>query len=194
LLGLTSTDKGTDRRSISIAPRASRSPFININLSLTINLAPCAGGRGDSARSFWGEIRLGEQGKKCKPQAIIFDECSEYREAKGLASEIAKRDRLHEDVIFSDAMHVAVTLALEDEGMSYTRPNVAWMFDRIRPEEVRDILLLRRNHPDDYKSLPMAGATESLSSAEIEAAAELAKKLTPEQLDAFFFSDRTGRA
>jgi hypothetical protein len=40
----------------------------------------------------------------------------------------------------------------------------------------------------------MAGATESLSSAEIEAAAELAKKLTPEQLDAFFFSDRTGSA
>jgi hypothetical protein len=137
---------------------------------------------------------LGEQGKKCEPQAIIFDEPSEYREAKGLAAEIAKRDRLHEDVIFSDAMHVAVTLALEDEGMSYTMPNVAWMFDRVRPEEVRDILLLRRNHPDDYKSLPMAGATERMSSAEIEAAAELAKKLTPKQLDAFFFSDRTGSA
>jgi hypothetical protein len=27
------------------------------------------------------------------------------------------------------------------------------MFDRVGPEEVRDILLLRRNHPDDYKSL-----------------------------------------
>ena len=137
---------------------------------------------------------MGEQGKKCEPLAIIFDEPSEYREAKGLAAEIAKRDRLHEDVIFSDAMHVAVTLALEDEGMSYTMPNVAWMFDRVRPEEVRDILLLRRSHPDDYKSLPMAGATERMSSAEIEAAAELAKKLTPKQLDAFFFSDRTGSA
>jgi hypothetical protein len=78
--------------------------------------------------------------------------------------------------------------------MCYTMPNVAWMFDRIRPEEVRDILLLRRNHPEDYKSLPMAGATESLSSAETEAAAGLANKLTPEQLDAFFFSDRSGTA
>jgi hypothetical protein len=137
---------------------------------------------------------LGEPGQKCEPQAVILDDFSEYREAKGLASEIARRDHLHEDVIFSDAMHVAVALALEDEGMSYTMPNVAWMFDRVRPEEVRDILLLRRNYPDDYKSLPMAGATESLSSAEIEAAAELANKLTPEQLDAFFFSDRTGSA
>lgn len=137
---------------------------------------------------------MGDPVQKCEPQAIIFDDFSEYREAKGLASEIAKRDHLHEDVIFSDAMHVAVTLALEDEGMSYTMPNVAWMFDRVRPDEVRDILLLRWNYPDDYKSLPMAGATERLSSAEIEAAAELAKKLTPEQLDAFFFSDRTGSA
>jgi hypothetical protein len=137
---------------------------------------------------------LGEPGQNCAPQSIIFDDFSEYREAKRLASEIAKRDHLHEDVIFSDAMHVAVALALDDEGMSYTMPNVAWMFDRVRPEEVRDILLLRRNYPDDYKILPMAGATESLSSAEIEAATELAKTLTPEQLDAFFFSDRTGSA
>ena len=137
---------------------------------------------------------MGEPGQKCESKAIIFDDFSEYREAKGLASEIAKRDHLHEDVIFSDAMHVAVALALEDEGMSYTMPNVAWMFDRVRPDEVRDILLLRRTCPDDYKSLPMAGATEGLSSAQIEAAAELAKKLTPEQLDAFFFSDRTGSA
>jgi hypothetical protein len=137
---------------------------------------------------------LGKQGKKSEPRASIFDEFSGYHEAKGLASEIAKRDHLHEDVVFSDAMHVAVTLALEDEGMSYTMPNVAWMFDRVRPEEVRDILLLRRNHPDDYKSLPMAGATESLSTAEMEAAAELAKKLAPEQLNAFFFSDRAGSA
>jgi hypothetical protein len=40
----------------------------------------------------------------------------------------------------------------------------------------------------------MAGATESLSTAEIEAAADLAKKLAPEQLNAFFFSDRAGSA
>jgi hypothetical protein len=151
-----------------------------------------AGGR--FGPSLWGEFRLGEQEKKGEPQAIVFDSFSEYREAREHAAEIAKCDRLHEDVVFSDAMHVAVALALKDEGMPYTRPNVAWMFDRVRPEEVRDILQLRRNHPDDYKSLPMAGATERLSSAEIEAAAELAKKLTPEQLDAFFFSDRTGRA
>ena len=32
------------------------------------------------------------------------------------------------------------------------------------------------------------------TSEEIEAATELAKKLTPEQLNAFFFSDRTGSA
>ena len=137
---------------------------------------------------------MGEQGKRRESQAIIFDGFLVYHEAKALAFAIAKRDRLHEDVIFSDAMHVAVALALGDEGMPYTMTNVVWMFDRVRPEEVRDILLLRRIHPDDYKSLPMAGRTESLSSAEIEAAAALAKKLTPEQLDAFFFSDRTGSA
>jgi hypothetical protein len=137
---------------------------------------------------------LGEQGKKCDSQAISLEEFSEYGEARGLASEIAKRDRLHEDIIFSDAMHVAVALALEGAEMPYTMPNVGWMFDRVRPREVRDILLLRRDHPEDYKHLPMAGATEGLSSTEIEAASELVKKLTPEQLDAFFFSDRTGSA
>ena len=154
----------------------------------------CARGSADSAPRLLGTDRLGEQRKNSEPQPSIFDEFSEYNEAKRLASEIGKRDNLHEDVIFSDAMHVAVTLALEDEGMSYTMPNVAWMFSRILPKEVRDILLLRRSYPDDYRSLPMAGATESLSSSEIEAAAELAKKLAPEQLDAFFFADRTGRA
>ena len=137
---------------------------------------------------------MGEPERKGGRQLIVFDGFSEYREAKSIASEIAKRDRLHADVIFSDAMHVAVTLALEDEGMPYTMPNVSWMFDRVRPEEVRDILLLRRNHPDDYRSLPMAGVTEGLSLVEIEAATELAKKLAPERLDAFFFSDRTGSA
>jgi len=137
---------------------------------------------------------LGKRRKTGKPQPSIFSGFSEYHEAKRLASEIGKRDNLHEDVIFSDAMHVAVTLALEDEGISYTMPNVAWMFRRVLPKEVRDILLLRRNYPNDYRSLPMAGATESLSSAEMDAAAELAKKLAPEQLDAFFFCDRTGTA
>jgi hypothetical protein len=147
----------------------------------------------DSATVF-GEIRLGQRRETSKPQPNIFDGFSEYHEAKRLAAEIGKRDSLHEDVIFSDAMHVAVTLALEDRGMSYTRPNVAWMFRRVLPREVRDILIFRRNHPDDYKRLPMAGTTERLSSAEMDAAAELAKKLAPEQLDAFFFCDRAGRA
>ena len=137
---------------------------------------------------------MGERRTTSKTQPSIFDGFSEYYEAKRLASEIGKRDNLHEDVIFSDAMHVAVTLALEDEGISYTMPNVAWMFRRVLPKEVRDILLLRRNYPDDYKSLPMAGVTERLSSAEMDAAAELAKKLAPQQLDAFFFSDRKGSA
>jgi len=142
----------------------------------------------------FGEIGLGERQETSKPRPIVFDSFSEYHEAKQLAAEIGKRDNLHEDVIFSDAMHVAVTLALEDRGITYTMPNVAWMFSRILPGEVRDILELRWNHPDDYKSLPMAGATESLSSAEMDAAAEVAKKLGPEQLDAFFFCDRTGNA
>lgn len=147
----------------------------------------------DSAADF-GEIRLGERRKTSHPQLSIFAEFAEYHEARRLASEIGKRDTLHEDVVFSDAMHVAVTLALEDEGISYTMPNVAWMFRFVLPKEVRDILLLRWSYPEDYKSLPKAGALESLSSAEMAAAAELAKKLAPEQLDAFFFCDRTGSA
>ena len=62
------------------------------------------------------------------------------------------------------------------------------------PEEVRHVLLLRRQDPEAYKSLPKAGATECLSTEEIEGATELAKKLTPELLNAFFFSHRTGSA
>ena len=137
---------------------------------------------------------MSEQRRNGESRAAISQDFSAYGEARELAAEIAKGDCLHEDVIFSDAMHVAVALALEEAGMSYTMPNVAWMFDRIRPGEVRDILLLRRNHPDDYKILPMAGVTEHLSSEEIEAATEVAKKLAPDQLDAFFFSGRIGHA
>jgi hypothetical protein len=92
-----------------------------------------------------------------------------YHEAKALASEIAKRDHLHEDGIFSDALHVAVALALGDEGMPYTMANVVWMFDRVRPEEVRDILLLRQNHR--RLNLPMAGRMESLIRRDQAAAA-----------------------
>lgn len=141
-----------------------------------------------------GELCLDERGKISEQRPGILDGFSEYHEAKRLACEIGQRENLHEDVVFSDAMHVAVTLALDDERVPYTKPNVAWMFRRILPKEVRDILLLRWRHPDDYKNLPMAGATESLGSAEMNAAAELARKLAPEQLDAFLFSDRVGNA
>ena len=169
------------------------SALLGASLLLTTNPAQCAAGVADSVAAY-GEIRLGERRKTSKLQPSIFDGFSEYHEARRLAFEIGERDKLHEDVIFSDAMHVAVALALEDAGITYTMPNVAWMFGRVLPKDVRDILLLRRNYPDDYKSLPMAGATESLSSTEMNAAAELAKKLAPEQLDAFFFCDRAGNA
>ncbi len=137
---------------------------------------------------------MGERRNARYPQLSNLDEFAEYHEARRLASEIGKRDALHEDVVFSDAMHVAVTLALEDVGIIYTMPNVAWMFRFVPPKEVRDILLLRLKYPDDYKCLPKACAIDSLSSAEMAAATELAKKLAPEQLDAFFFCDRTGTA
>ncbi|QIG48018.1 hypothetical protein G5V57_09970 [Nordella sp. HKS 07] len=137
---------------------------------------------------------MGERRETSKSPPIIFDGFTEYHEARQFAAEIGKRDNLHEDVIFSDAMHVAATLALEERGMSYTMPNVAWMYRRVPPKEVRDILELRWNHPDDYKCLPMAGTTERLSSAEMDAAAELAKKLAPEQLDALLFCDPAGSA
>jgi hypothetical protein len=152
------------------------------------------GRKGQGRPQHLREINLSVQGRKSRPEPFNLDAFSEYREARVLATEIAQRDRLHEDVIFSDAMHVAATLALENEGMPYTMPNVAWMLERVHPKEVRDILLLRRGHPEAYKSLPMAGATECLSSEEVEDATELAKKLTPELLNAFFFSDRTGSA
>jgi hypothetical protein len=115
-------------------------------------------------------------------------------EAKALASAIAKRERLHEDVVFADAMHVAVALALSDDELEYTKRNVAWMFDRIHPGDVHGILTLRWQRPDDYELLPMANATEGLSTAEMQSANGLAKTLTREQLDAFFFSDEIGRA
>ena len=138
---------------------------------------------------------MGERRKeKSEPRISLFDDFPEYHQAKVLAFNIGKREGLHEDVIFSDAMHVAVAIALEEEKMPYTLPNVAWMFNRIRPDEVRNILLLRWNNPDHYRNLSMAGVTEGLSSAKIAAAADLAKKLTLEQLDAFFFSDRVGSA
>ena len=125
------------------------------------------------------------------------DSCAEfdhYREAQDLAAEIADQAGLRQDIVFSDAMHVAAALALEDAGMAYTKPNVAWMFERICPGEVREILLYRRDHPDDYDALPMAGTMDRLTAAHIEAASTLEKTLAPDWLNAFFFSANIGRA
>jgi len=117
-----------------------------------------------------------------------------YREARALAAEIAGQTGLNQDLVFSDAMHVAVALALEDAGMDYTSPNVAWMFERICPGEVREVLKYRRDHPDDYRVLPMAGKMDSLTAAHVEAAGALEKSLAPDWLNAIFFSGNLGRA
>jgi hypothetical protein len=116
-----------------------------------------------------------------------------FRDAKVLAHQIAKRERVHEDLVFADAMHVAAAFALETEDLPYTKANIAWMFGRIGPDEVREILALRWNYPADYEFLPMAGATENLSATDIVSATELAKNLTLKQIDALFFSDNVGR-
>ncbi len=125
------------------------------------------------------------------------DFCAEfehYREAQSIASEIAVRAGLRDDLVFSDAMHVAVALALEDAGMVYTKPNVAWMFERICPGEVREILLYRRDHPEEYDALPMAGTVDRLTAAHVEAASALEKMLAPDWLNAFFYSGNMGKA
>ncbi len=119
---------------------------------------------------------------------------SGYEEAQALSRLIARRERTHEDLIFADAMNVAVAMALETEDRPYTKANAAWMFDRIYPEEVREVLELRWQDPEDYALLPMALQTEHLGAAEVEVARELAQKLTREELDAFFFSDQVGRS
>jgi hypothetical protein len=128
------------------------------------------------------------------PRAILVDDFAEHRQARALAAEIAARDGLSEDAVFTDAMHVAAALALEDAAMPYSMPNVAWMLERVRPVEVLHLLMLRRAHPADYRNLPMAGMTDSLGEAEAAAATELARTLTPRQLDAFFFSGKAGSA
>jgi len=134
--------------------------------------------------------------KNTKPGAetVALGELFNYRQARALAAEIAALEDQDPNLVFSDAMHVAVALALEDAGMANTRLNIAWMFERICPGEVREILRFRLEHPEDYMVLPMAGATEDMSPAEIAAASTLAENLTPAQLDAFFFSDNTGHA
>jgi hypothetical protein len=132
----------------------------------------------------------GNQGSRRDP----CPEFDDYREAQSLAAEIAEQAGLRQDLVFSDAMHVAVALALEDDNMAYTKPNVAWMFERICPGEVREILLYRRDYPDDYDTLPMAGTIDRLTAAHVEAAGALEKMLAPDWLNAFFYSANMGKA
>jgi hypothetical protein len=129
-----------------------------------------------------------------KPGTNAGRQFDTYRETKRLASEIAARQGLHEDIVFSDAMHVAVALRLDDEGLPYTRQNAAWMFERISPSEVREVLLFRRDRPADYHDLPKAGELETLSVASREAASALSETLSCERLNAMFFADAVGNA
>ena len=129
-----------------------------------------------------------------KPGTGVDRQFDAYRETKLLASEIAKRQGLHEDIVFSDAMHVAVALRLEDEALPYTKQNAAWMFGHISPGEVRAVLMFRRDHPADYRGLPKAGLLEALSSACREAASALSETLSADKLNALFFADAVGNA
>ena len=117
-----------------------------------------------------------------------------YREARGVAAVVAQREGVNPDLIFSDAMHVAVALALEGAGMPYTGPNAAWMFERITPAEIREILMFRRDHSDEYGFLPRAGIIETLNATQLEAARVAATTLTRVELDAFFFGGSSGTA
>jgi|SRR5215469_18577048 len=117
-----------------------------------------------------------------------------YREAKAVAAAIAQREGVNPDVIFSDAMHVAVALALENAGMPYTGPNAAWMFEHVTPAEVREVLVFRRDHSQDYEFLPKARIIESLNATQVEAANTVATSLTRAELDAFFFGTSSGTA
>ena len=139
-------------------------------------------------------IALSVPGGSQEPRADLCPEFEYYREAQRLAAEIADQAGLRQDLVFSDAMHVAVALALEDADMAYTKPNVAWMFERICPGEVREVLLYRRAHPDDYDALPMAGTMDKLTAAHVEAAGALEKMLAPDWLNAFFYSSNMGKA
>lgn len=129
-----------------------------------------------------------------KQELAACAEFDNYSEARTIAAKIAAREGLDSDLVFSDALHVAVALALEDEGMPYTRSNAAWMFERICPGEVREILIYRRDYPEDYESLPKAGALETLTGAQVEAAGAVTKLLTADWLNAMFFCDNFGTA
>jgi broad specificity phosphatase PhoE len=128
------------------------------------------------------------------PEGFALCEFADYREARLLATQIADREERHPDLVFSDAMHVTAATVLEASGLPNTRPNLAWIFDRIYPSEVLAILRLRFVRPDEYAELPMAHHTDNLSPRAMEAAEALANSLTQKELDAFFFSDRSGNA
>jgi hypothetical protein len=115
-------------------------------------------------------------------------------DARMIAAEIADNETLHTDLVFSDAMHVAVALALEDADMPYTKANAAWMFDRIHPAEVREILLYRRDYPEQYAMLPKAGALENLTTTQMESASAITETLGADRLNAMFFCDTVGTA
>ena len=90
----------------------------------------------------FGEIRLGKRRNTGKPQPSIFSGFSEYREAKRLASEIGKRDNLHEDVIFSDTMHMAVPPSKEVRDILLSSPariSGAVRFRPLEPIEGREL-------------------------------------------------------
>jgi hypothetical protein len=137
---------------------------------------------------------MGKNGNRLTAEGFALLEFAEYGEARALASRIAGREERHQDAVFSEAMHVAAVLALEEAELPYTRPNIAWMFERIQPSEVLAILQLRLERPDEYADLPMAHATDAMTVEAVEAAMALANGLTQEELDAFFFSDAVGTA
>ena len=137
---------------------------------------------------------MGARRKKQQARVTSVDEFDHYREARAIAARISERDGLHQDLIFSDAMHVAAALAMEKAGIAYSKRNAAQMLERLSPAELRLVLQFRLDNPDTYKTLPMAGVAERLTPDQVRAANSLAEKLTPAQLDALFFGDVAGRA
>jgi len=137
---------------------------------------------------------MGESSGRLGPEGFALMEFAEYGEARVLAAQIADREEQHQDVVFSDAMHVTAAVALDAAGLPYTRPNIGWMFERIYPSEVLAILRLRLDRPDEYADLPMAHTTDAMSLHALELAGALANNITQEELNAFFFSDMVGNA
>ncbi len=127
-------------------------------------------------------------------EAAAATEIDAHHDARMIAAEIAGHEGLATDLVFSDAMHVAVALALEEADRPYTRANAVWMFDRISPDEVREVLLYRRDCPEQYASLPKSCALENLTTAQVEAANAVGQTLGADRLNAMFFCDNIGTA